>query len=389
MPSRRVTVTQTSPAHQKATARRQATGISLLEKQLALNHFQQGQFEQLEAFCQALSKQHPKDGFGWQLLGLAIKMQGRDADSVPALQAAARLLPNDWQSHVNLGSAYLAQNKLKPAECCFAQALRLSPGNLKALDTLGDIQRRLGKTDAALKTFQRRLSLTPDDGHTQHLIAMLSGEQTTTAPADYVSRTFDEYAEHFDQHLTGTLQYRVPTLISDALRAYAPAPKGAWRVLDLGCGTGLVGEAISPWAAHMVGVDLSAKMLAKAKERQLYQDLICADLLSMMRTTATASFDLIVAGDVFVYIGQLDELLAEAKRLLQPDGLFVFSTETLTSSDATVSYRLQPTGRYAHAAEDLQRQAETLGFEVISAATGTLRMDGSAPIQGQLSVWRA
>lgn len=380
---------QTSPAHKKSTAHKVDTGITLLEKQLALAHFKQGQFDQLEAFCQALSKQHPKDGFGWQLLGLAIKMQGRDAEAVPALQTAVRLLPNDWQSHVNLGSAYLAQNKLKPAESCFAQALRLSPDNLKALDTLGDIQRRLGKTDAALKTFQRRLSLTPDDGHTQHLIAMLSGQQTATAPADYVSRTFDEYAEHFDQHLTGTLQYRVPTLISNALSAYAPAPDGSWRVLDLGCGTGLVGEAISPWAAQMVGVDLSANMLAKAQERRLYQDLICADLLSMMRTAATASFDLIVAGDVFVYIGQLDELLAEAKRLLRADGLFVFSTETLAGSATTAPYQLQPTGRYAHAAEHLQRQAAGLGFVVISAASEMLRMDGSAPILGQLSVWRA
>jgi predicted TPR repeat methyltransferase len=360
-----------------------------LEKHLALNYFKQGQFEQLEACCQALSKQHPKDGFGWQLLGLAIKMQGRDAEAVSALQIAARLLPNDWQSHVNLGSTYLALGKLSAAESCFTQALLLSPDNLKALDTLGDIQRRLGKTEAALKTFQRRLSLTPDDGHTQHLVAMLSGQQTSSAPADYVSRTFDEYAEHFDQHLTGVLQYQVPTLIQSALTSHASEPRGNWDVLDLGCGTGLVGEVIAPWSGKLVGVDLSSKMLTKAQDRQLYQELICADLLSMMRAAPSASFDLIVAGDVFVYIGQLDELIKESRRLLRPDGLFIFTTETLANSAESEPYRLRETGRYCHAPDALARQAAQHAFTILSSESATLRMDGQTPIQGQISVWRA
>ena len=362
---------------------------SPLEKHMALNYFKQGQFAQLEACCQALSKRYPKDGFGWQLLGLSIKMQGRDADAVPALQTAARLLPNDWQSHVNLGSAHLALGKLGAAEACFTRALALAPDSLKALDTLGDIQRRLGKTEAALATFQRRLAMTPDDGHSQHMVAMLSGQQTAGAPADYVSRTFDEYAEHFDAHLTAVLQYKVPALIRDALASHAPAPAAQWDGLDLGCGTGLVGDVISPWARKLVGVDLSAKMLDKAQARQLYQDLVCADLLSMMRAAPAASFDLIVAGDVFVYIGQLDELINQAKRLLRPDGLFVFSTETLADEASTQPYHLQTTGRYSHAPDALLQQAAQEGFTVLSTTNAILRMDGSEPVQGQISVWRA
>lgn len=370
---------------------RQPAQASNTERQISLTLYQQGKFAEAEKSSRDLTSRYPQDGFGWKLLGAAIKQQGRAQEALTAMQMAAKLSPMDWEAFNNLGSTHRALNNLAFAEACYQHALQVKPDSLEGLDNLADVLRLQGKVNEAVALYQRRLSLTPNDGHAQHLIAMLTGQQTAKAPADYVSRTFDVYADQFDQHLTDILSYDVPNQLAHLLQACAGTDKTDWTALDLGCGTGLVGMALAPLVAQLVGVDLSGRMLEHAQARQVYQRLVQDDVVHMMQQEAANSFDLVVAADVFIYIGQLDETVKEVRRVLRPQGLLAFSIENLEGdpSPATEGFRLNSTGRYSQSRAYLDTLAQQNGFVVREVHPTVLRVENGQPVQGSLVIWQA
>jgi predicted TPR repeat methyltransferase len=229
-----------------------------------------------------------------------------------------------------------------------------------------------------------------------HLVAALSGTSTERAPDGYVEKLFDDYAERFDSDLVQGLRYDVPRRLAEAVREVAGAAARDWDVLDLGCGTGLAAAAIAPCARSIVGVDLSANMLERAKARNLYRRLERADLLEMVRAEEAASYDLVLAADVFVYLGRLDELAGEVRRLLRPRGLFGFSVEAQDEGptpervqDGVQDYRLGLSGRYAHSRAYLDRLASGNHFDVHRLTPITVRMDAGKPVPGYLALWGA
>jgi predicted TPR repeat methyltransferase len=174
------------------------------------------------------------------------------------------------------------------------------------------------------------------------------------------------------------------------LELSVPLLRGAGEksdLLDLGCGTGLAGVAFAPYTRHLVGVDLSANMLARARARRLYQRLEHAELLSMMQREGNASYDVVVAADVFIYSGRLDEIFAEVKRLLRAGGLFAFSVESLDALSGLArempheakEYQLNASGRFAHASTYIQALALACGFRVNTMLSAPARLeDGKA-----------
>ena len=176
------------------------------------------------------------------------------------------------------------------------------------------------------------------------------------------------------------MDYHVPELIRDALLEVAGGGRLGWRILDLGCGTGLCGEVLRPLAASLAGVDLSARMIAKARERRIYDSLIVGSIDAALEGQEK-SFDVIVAGDVFAYIGALSAVLAGCARALPPAGLLAFSTESSEGG----SYELCPTGRYAHSMEYIESTAGASSMSVIYRRDITLRND-PVPIAGHIVV---
>ena len=172
----------------------------------------------------------------------------------------------------------------------------------------------------------------------------------------------------------------------------APAAQ-KWRVLDLGCGTGLVGIEIAPYASQLVGVDLSEKMLAKAQTRNLYHRLEHHDLVTMMQNEKAESYDLIVSADTFVYVGRLDEVASEARRLLATRGLLACSIESLDALSDSASrhgdpleFLLQssPSCRYAHSSAYLRRLAHEYGFNIHQIQSTEIRVSNGKPVSGYL-----
>jgi predicted TPR repeat methyltransferase len=202
-------------------------------------------------------------------------------------------------------------------------------------------------------------------------------------PLHAVAELFDRYAGHFDAHLQGSLQYHVPEMIADTIIALQPGNN--LDVLDMGCGTGLCGPLLRPWAATLQGVDISREMLKKARERGVYDRVEQGDLVDTLRQS-TQSFDLLVAADVLIYFGDLAPAFESAASALRPGGLLAFSVESFEGD----RYQLRPgTLRFLHSKAYVQHLATIYGFKEESITPIMVRCEAGQPVAGYLVVLRA
>jgi predicted TPR repeat methyltransferase len=204
-------------------------------------------------------------------------------------------------------------------------------------------------------------------------------EPARTADA-YVSALFDAYAASFDEKLRGALSYRAPEHVLEAVRE-ALGGRGGVTVLELGCGTGLAGLLLRPLARHLTGIDLSEGMLARARERGVYDALHAGEVTAWL-TASAASYELVVAVDVLVYFGALDALFAAVARRVEPGGLFAFTAE----KGVEPGYRLQPTGRYVHHVDYLRACARDAGLAPVLEREAVLRTEEGEPVIGHVVV---
>jgi predicted TPR repeat methyltransferase len=225
------------------------------------------------------------------------------------------------------------------------QALERAPDWAAAWFALGEARERLGAIDAAAQAFRATLRSDPADaqGAMARLALIGRAEAPLSLPPAYVARLFDQYAPRFEAHLTGSLGYRAPALIAEALSAVAPGRRFA-SALDIGCGDGLMAEALRDRVDHLTGVDLSPAMIAKARERGVYDALVVGDGIALLRRQPRAAFDLIVAADSLVYVGDLAPLFAAVADALTADGLVAFSVE----SSEGEGFGLAASMRFAH-----------------------------------------
>ena len=163
-------------------------------------------------------------------------------------------------------------------------------------------------------------------------------------------------------------------------RSFAPGS----RLIDLGCGTGLCAPLLRPLARRLVGVDLSGLMLAKAREGGAYDELVQGDVAGVLAERAQG-FDIAVAADVFVYIGDLDAVFAAATAALRPGGVFAFSVE---ACDDAHDSQLGPRRRYAHSQAYLRRLAAVHGLSVESTQRSVIRQESNEGVEGWLVVMR-
>lgn len=343
--------------------------------------------------CNQAVPRIPSNPVAHNNLGEAYRALGRMSEAVACYEQALLLSPDYAEAHYHLGLVLEDQGKAEEAVIRYRKALSAKPDLVLAHYNLGTALKAQGNLDEAASCFQQVLRLEPDNDMAQYLLSSLSGQNPERAPSRYVAHLFDNHAPNFDQHLVRELRYRVPEDLVVLARQRANNPKEKWNVLDLGCGTGLVGLAIAPYARHLVGVDLSAKILAKARDRNLYHRLEQLDLLSMMKLEAASSYDLIVAADVFVYLGNLQEIIHEATRLLRPSGVVAFSVEALEGvasedarKDMPKDYQLTQTGRYVHSSDYLRKLGFEHGFKTIDISPTQIRLEKGRPVHGWLAI---
>ncbi len=265
----------------------------------------------------------------------------------------------------------------------YEQTVERAPHWAAAWFALAEAREKLGDLDAAARAFHGTLAADPADaqGAAARLALMGRGNVPDALPQAYVARLFDDYAWRFDKHLIKNLGYRAPALIAEALSAVAPDRRFA-SVLDLGCGTGLMGEALRDRTDHLTGVDFSPAMIAKARERAVYDELLVGDAVAPMRERPSG-FDLIVAADVLVYVGDLAPLFAAVETALTAEGLFAFSVETCEGD----GFRLEPTMRFAHSRSYVETAAREAGLRQLLIQSASTRREADADAPGLICVF--
>ncbi|RKK01174.1 class I SAM-dependent DNA methyltransferase, partial [Teichococcus wenyumeiae] len=203
------------------------------------------------------------------------------------------------------------------------------------------------------------------------------------APAGYVRDLFDQYAPRFDADLTGRLGYRTPAMLAEMLREAGVAADASRAVLDLGCGTGLSGEALRPFARLLEGVDLSPRMLVAARARGIYDALHEADLLDVL-PARPGHWGLVAAADVLNYLGDLSAVLPAMAAALTQGGLAAFSLEKGEEAPCA----LGPDLRYRHHPGHLRALAATAGLKIVAEREAGLRQEKGAPVAGLLWLLR-
>jgi predicted TPR repeat methyltransferase len=267
------------------------------------------------------------------------------------------------------------------------QALELAPAWPPAWLALGDACRRVGDTAEAAVAWRRCLALDPADrlGAGPRLAEAGVAPSAGAISVAYVARLFDGYAPRFEGHLVQALGYRGPALVADAIEQAAPGRRFA-RVLDLGCGTGLAGDALRPLAGWLGGCDLSGAMLERAQARGVYDRLARADLHAALAAEEPGSLDLVVAADVLIYVPDLAPVFAATARALAAGGLFAFTTQDHAGDGRDVAVGADL--RVRHATAHVLALAHAAGFDVAVQATAWARRERGEPVPGLVAVLR-
>ncbi len=365
-----------------------------------------GRVEDAIASARATLERKPEDVQAHHQLAVASRAKGDLEQARASLERVIELEPNSVRACYALAVMEAEAGRLDKATTLFRRCVNLDAQFAPAYEGLSTVLQKVGKHEEAMRVLKRaarverqepkaapkaatvaeldaRLALSPEQDQLRFALAAYANVATAGGvPAASVSGLFDRYADRFDEHLRGALQYRAPELIYEAVLPLLPARK--IDVLDLGCGTGLCGIHLRPHAASLAGVDLSQAMIAKAQARNLYDQLEVGDLVAALERHSR-SLDLLLAADVLNYLGDLTPAFQAAAKALRPGGLFAFSTEV----GAGDRYQLQGHNfRFRHSEPYLKRLASISGFVEESFNTVVLRTEGATPVSGYLMVLR-
>ena len=315
-------------------------------------------------------------------LACLLRQGGRWQEAEALLRDAIARAPDYADAHTNLAMVLANQGRLAEAMEVGAQAMALKPGNPRSRRLLGLLYAQLGQRDRAAQVFLSWLAACPDDPQATHYLAAVTGDHVPERASDaYVVEVFDRFAASFDAKLA-QLGYRAPALCEGVVRRRLGAPDGRRVVLDAGCGTGLCGPLLRPYARELIGIDLSAGMLERARPRGVYDRLAQGELGAWLADCA-ATFDLIVSADTLCYFGALQQVVAAARRAVLPGGWLVFTVEAL-AEPAAEGYRLLHHGRYAHRQEAIERWLDEAGWQSAELASVALRHEAGQPVPGWL-----
>jgi predicted TPR repeat methyltransferase len=345
---------------------------------------EQGRLLEAAEVLSRLVADHPDLAAGWVQLARVIAPEGFTWEAHHAIARALKAKP-DAETLVAASMLLVTLDHHDEAESAVRRALELSPQDVHAWIQLGQILAVSGNKSDAAAAYQKALNIEPDNAVATFFLAALGtkGSAVTVAPPEYVRALFDGFAGRFDGSLVGSLKYQTPRLLERMFSHWrekaGAASASQLTILDAGCGTGLCGLWLAQYRGRLIGVDLSRGMIAKSRERHVYDELIAGEIVADLQKR-NAELDLIVAADVLVYMGDLTGLFTAAAASLRAGGMFLFSVEAATEGDFT----LLPTQRFAHSMSYLNRLAGANGLTVRATDQAVIRLEKGADVPGYL-----
>lgn len=371
-------------------------------------------FEAIEAY-KTLLQQVPNHFAGRYLLAITLMQQENYESAIEQFLKIENEHPFHFETQSNLATAYLKIGKMIESKNHYLKAIELRPEDIQILFNLGVIYMQQGEVDHAIQFYQRAVQINPDLFELQNNLgvaflakdhigfalkhfrealriqplnesiaytvnALSQNQKLLSAPPDYIQSLFDAYADHYDAHLLNALDYKIPNVFQKMLTPFLPNEKKL-DILDIGCGTGLTGMLFKTHAQTLTGVDLSSKMIDVAREKQIY-DVLIVNNLSTFLENKIEHFDVILAGDVLVYMGDLDHLFSLINSALRPSGLFIFNTE----QGENENYKMNQSGRFSHQRTYLEKCASDHQFKIISYQKSITRLQNRKPVYGHVYI---
>ena len=331
--------------------------------------------------------------------------------------------PNDVECLYHIGICEMALGHPEEARAYFERVLKENPEHIAALTNIAAIYHRLEARTKAYAYLEKAIAIAPEDANIQHMLDAFGGGkiEAPTRPR-YALHLFNNYASFYEGHMQNTLHYAIPSYLQERIDTLPQFE----HVLDLGCGTGLIGMVIAPLAKHMTGVDIAPKMLEEARKKNIYQELIVSDIsdfLTKMDIDSSPSqrtsfqtykkcqdqgalcassgvdwgvnaqrskqcnadidvlrkspiYDCIIAMDVFPYIGDLESIFHSMMQKVQPKGYILYSTEI----NDLGTWKLETTGRFSHAPDYIQKLADSYGFQITEQQKIVGRLHHEKPV---------
>ena len=378
---------------------RGATLRKLKQSNLAYQSYEQAMIKSRELYLKCIASQPKNDKCFVQLK--------KFVDTSILVAAAAReagINFDDQMSYLTAVEQYAEPVLASAQECEDDDERHMTNDDLRSemvelYNNMGVLEKKRGSLLEAMKFFRKALDINPTDGHALVQLASISSHEedgrilseVKELDPGYVAGLFDGYSSRFESELVDVLKYVGHELVYNSLRDALPNATSIHTIIDLGCGTGLLGELIAtemPWVA-IHGTDLSQRMVDISLERKIgsggrsvYSTVSNLDASELLSNFDEASVDCVVASDVFIYIGDISNVLDECMKRLVEDGLIGFTVESYEPTDADSGLRLLPSGRFGHSKEYVYRIAEKRGFHVLSWKDAVLRQQSGKNVKG-------
>lgn len=323
-------------------------------------------------------------------IGQGFKELGQDMANTPRKwwQRFTYKIENLPLTNFQMAETFIREGKIIDAVFRLKVTLWLAPNHAPSWYLLGSCYDRLGKREKSLQALSRAISLAPNHAPTIFLISTIDPnllppqKKPQTVPKEMVIDFFEKMAPAYEEFQRDN-GYAGHTLVANAVKERIDSREPHYQILDLGCGTGLVGALIADNTLRLVGVDISKGMseIAASKrredERRSYNSVLHQDMRSYLAAYQGEPFDIVTAAHCFNYVGELSTIFKGVAALLKPGGLFVFQVEPYKQE----GFGLIPgKGRFGHSEDYVQQLLAQNGFEMLNY--------GLVPVFANASHWQ-
>jgi predicted TPR repeat methyltransferase len=271
--------------------------------------------------------------------------------------------------------------EVQAAHLCAKRTIELKPDDWSAWYDLGEIAQCLGRRAEAQAAYQKYFDANPDDGEIEHLLIALRDDAPPPRASDRaIRKIYKNFAASYESRMLEDLKYAGPQWMLDAIR-HAMGDRDGLSILDLGCGSGLVGASVTKLATELVGVDMSPEMIELARARNIYDRLEVAEITQWLGRDDTL-FDLIISCDCLIYFGDLGPVACAAAGRLKPGAFLAMSMER----GDRYPFHLTDTGRYTHHPDHIHDVAAKSGLTVAKLDENFLRMEYDEKVMGLYAV---